>query len=292
MMYRMLVSGSNHVVIDDIFNHLEEHFECEECSMHLSDIKSHLTYYKPHIFVYCLRKDYRPDHDLLKQVKAALWNANVPFAIAGPQESCDAFTTDLPDVADMVLSRVYSAHTLLEHISKYLNMRFSEEAALEELNRRKEEQQRVQERSLEYAQELPPGDLLEAILRGQTKTRKHILIVDDDPMMLKMIKQHLNDEYDIATAISGKLALKFLENKHTDLVLLDYEMPGEKGPDVLAQIRANPAHSQLPVIFLTGVSDRAKIGKALSMHPQGYLLKPIRHDNLIETIENALKTGA
>lgn len=289
MMYRMLVSGSNHVVIDDIFNHLEDHFECEECSMHLSDIRSHLTYYKPHIFVYCLRKDYRPDHELLKQVKTALWNANVPFAIAGPQESCDAFTTDLPDVADMVLSRVYSAHTLLEHISKYLNMRFSEEAALEELNRRREEKQRTS--ALAQSEDAAVDDLLNAIIQEQTPARKHILIVDDDPVMLKTIKQHLNDEYDIATAISGKLALKFLENKHTDLVLLDYEMPGEKGPEVLEKIRANPANRHLPVIFLTGVSDRSKIGLALSMHPQGYLLKPIRHDNLIETIENALKTG-
>lgn len=118
--------------------------------------------------------------------------------------------------------------------------------------------------------------------------RKHILIVDDDPIMLKMLKEHLHDDYDIATAINGKIAMKFLENKSTDLILLDYEMPGENGPAVLEKIREKKFLDGIPVVFLTGVSERGKIQEALALKPQSYLLKPIDRDKLLETISSIL----
>ena len=118
--------------------------------------------------------------------------------------------------------------------------------------------------------------------------RKHILVVDDDFRMLKLIKRYLDDSYDIATAINGKVALKFLESKMTNLILLDYEMPGENGPEVLEKLRANPVTNQIPVIFLTGINDRKKIQQVLALKPQGYLLKPIDHDKLVEAIENTI----
>lgn len=92
--------------------------------------------------------------------------------------------------------------------------------------------------------------------------RRHILVVDDDVRVLRLLKVHLQD-YDVATAINGKLALKFLENKTTDLILLDYEMPGENGPEVLKKLRANEKTKDIPVIFLTGVADSEKIQEVL-----------------------------
>ena len=84
--------------------------------------------------------------------------------------------------------------------------------------------------------------------------------------------------------MSGKVALKFLETKSTDLILLDYEMPGDRGPDVLEKIRSNPATENIPVIFLTGVTERDKITEVLALKPQGYLLKPINMQRLLETV--------
>lgn len=126
------------------------------------------------------------------------------------------------------------------------------------------------------------------MLSDHSKDRKHILIIDDDPLMLKSIKNQLQGIYDVATAINGKIALKFLSNKHTDLILLDYEMPVETGPDILKKIRENPDSKDIPVIFLTGIMERDKIEKALSLKPQGYLLKPVDHTKLLETIQNFL----
>ena len=85
-----------------------------------------------------------------------------------------------------------------------------------------------------------------------------------------------------------RLAMKFLENKKTDLILLDYEMPGESGPDVFRILRENKSTRKVPIVFLTGVDDMQKVQEVLKLKPQGYLLKPIDHDKLISTIEGLL----
>ncbi len=103
-------------------------------------------------------------------------------------------------------------------------------------------------------------------------------------MMLKVIKEHLHEDYDVATAVSGRVALKFLERRTTDLILLDYLMPEESGLEVLEKLRAKEETKDIPVIFLTGVTERKKIKNALVMRPQGYLLKPVDHDKLMEEI--------
>ena len=87
---------------------------------------------------------------------------------------------------------------------------------------------------------------------------------------------------------NGKIARKFLENKHTDLILLDYEMPVENGPEVFHKIKDNPALAEIPIVFLTGVSDKDKIRQALMLKPQGYLLKPIEKDKLFTIIEKCI----
>ena len=69
------------------------------------------------------------------------------------------------------------------------------------------------------------------------------------------------------------------------MILLDYEMPVENGPEVLMKIRENEELAKIPVIFLTGISETDKIKQALILKPQGYLLKPIDRTKLFETIE-------
>lgn len=118
--------------------------------------------------------------------------------------------------------------------------------------------------------------------------KKHILVIDDDPMMLKLVNEQLHERYNVATAISGKLAFTFLEKKHTDLILLDYEMPIINGGEVLKKLRENPATKDIPVVFLTGVSNRSTIQEVLAMKPQGYLLKPIDSENLFKVIMDVL----
>lgn len=141
---------------------------------------------------------------------------------------------------------------------------------MEEVEAEKEEQKLLQEKL--------------AAIKAQQE-RKHVLIIDDDPIMLKLIKEHLHEQYDVATAISGKIAHKFLETKKTNLILLDYEMPVENGPEVMKKIREKEELADIPIIFLTGITEREKIRQALALKPQGYLLKPIDKEKLLGTIE-------
>ncbi len=127
-----------------------------------------------------------------------------------------------------------------------------------------------------------------AFLDDSETKRKHILVIDDNPMMLKVIQEHLHNEYDVATAISARVANRFLSRKKTDLILLDYEMPDIDGPSFLEQLRKDPATKDIPVIFVTGTTERKKIAQALVMKPQGYLLKPIDRDKLLATIKKVL----
>ena len=107
--------------------------------------------------------------------------------------------------------------------------------------------------------------------------------------MLKVIRESLRDKYEVATAISGKIARRYLASKSVDLILLDYEMPEENGSEVLEKLRQHEATKNIPVIFLTGVKEKAKIQKVLQLKPQGYLLKPIEQDKLIEAINTQLE---
>ena len=117
---------------------------------------------------------------------------------------------------------------------------------------------------------------------------KHILVIDDDLMMLRLVKAELKERYNVATAVSGKIGMKFLERRTTDLILLDYEMPEENGAEVLKKLRANPMTRNIPVVFLTGMNNREIIKQLVAMKPQGYLLKPIKCEQLVQTIQSII----
>lgn len=124
-------------------------------------------------------------------------------------------------------------------------------------------------------------------MKAEDERKRHILVVDDDVRILRFLKAYLR-EYDVATAVNGSQAMKFLETKKTDLILLDYEMPVENGPEVLKKLRENERTKEIPVVFLTGVADSDKIQEVLLMKPQGYLLKPINRGKLMEIIKKVI----
>jgi CheY-like chemotaxis protein len=119
--------------------------------------------------------------------------------------------------------------------------------------------------------------------------RHRVLVIDDATIVHKTIKAYLNPEYEVATAISGKVALRFLMAKDVSLILLDYEMPEMDGPAVLTKIRENPELADIPVVFLTGINDVDKIKSALALKPQGYLLKPVDAKALMNKMHEIVK---
>ncbi len=125
---------------------------------------------------------------------------------------------------------------------------------------------------------------------AQHERRKSILIVDDDVAYMSMIYDLLKDKYRVSMANSGMQAITFLAKNHADLILLDYEMPITSGPQVLQMIRSEAETSDIPVMFLTGKSDKESIMKVLSLKPVDYLLKTIDRKGLHDKVDNFFLT--
>ena len=126
----------------------------------------------------------------------------------------------------------------------------------------------------------------EFIKENGKHVKKKILVVDDSGIMLRNIKRWLEDKYQVILANSGAMAIKYLATNRPDLVLLDYEMPVIDGSQVLQMIRTETEFCDIPVIFLTGKNDKESIMKVLELKPEGYLLKSMEPQKIIDEIDN------
>ncbi len=115
--------------------------------------------------------------------------------------------------------------------------------------------------------------------------KKKILIVDDSSVVLQAMKQLLEPDYEVALAKSGVAAIRTMILDRPNLVLLDYEMPVCDGRQVLEMIRAEEELTKIPVIFLTGTTDRERIQKLIPLKPAGYLLKTAQPQELKSNID-------
>ena len=114
---------------------------------------------------------------------------------------------------------------------------------------------------------------------------KHILVVDDDPVVLRSMSNILNGLFRVSVVKSGYAALSFLDNERPDLILLDYQMPVCDGLQTLTMIRNLEGGADIPVFFLTGVDDAEMVKNAISLHPQDYILKSAGVSHLLQKIE-------
>lgn len=122
---------------------------------------------------------------------------------------------------------------------------------------------------------------------GDMSHRKHILIIDDDVNMLKMLRYYLQDTYKVTVVNSGKVAADFLLKYTPDLILLDYMMPMFNGAAVLKIIKSREATKDIPVYFLTGQTDKNTVKECLSLNPAGYIVKPVAKEALLDKIAEA-----
>lgn len=291
MKYKVLLTGNNKMIINEFFTYMDLSFECVSTSERYDDIMNHIKYVHPDVLVYCLHGENPDDLKRFVNVENKIKEERIPIVIVGDADECEQFLRIAPSMDVTIYRRPLSTQKLEEAIVKLLkqkrpeNVRESRSVTVRESTLKTEDVMRVAE---ELLAQLAKEEEKEKKMREEAARKKHILVVDDDSSVLKLLKGYLVERYDVATAISGKIALKFLETKKTDMVLLDYEMPVENGAAVLAKIRENPATRKLPVVFLTGVTDRNKIMEVLSMKPQGYLAKPIDMEKLSSTIKGVL----
>ncbi|MCR5626929.1 MAG: response regulator [Lachnospiraceae bacterium] len=118
--------------------------------------------------------------------------------------------------------------------------------------------------------------------------QKHILVVDDDVTALKTIRTYIEDKFKVTSVKSGRLAVKFLEKQVPDCILLDCFMPDLNGAQTLQIIRNMENGRKVPVVFLTGNSDKQMVMNCLSLHPSGFLLKPVKREDLIAKLNQVI----
>jgi len=104
---------------------------------------------------------------------------------------------------------------------------------------------------------------------------QRILIVEDEPINLLIILETLGDYgFDLATAQNGEEALRKVREECPDLILLDVVMPGQDGFAVCARLKSDPATRDIPIIFLTGLTDTEQKLKAFQLGGVDYITKP------------------
>ncbi len=103
-----------------------------------------------------------------------------------------------------------------------------------------------------------------------------ILIVDDEPTNISILMQILKDDYRLLAARSGEQALKRVNDiPKPDLILLDVMMPEMDGREVCRRIKEEPAHANIPIIFVTAMNQEQDEQIGLELGAIDYLTKPI-----------------
>ncbi|MEL7037255.1 MAG: response regulator [Cyanobacteria bacterium J06592_8] len=114
-----------------------------------------------------------------------------------------------------------------------------------------------------------------------------ILIVDDQPTNLAVISETLTAVgYDVAIATSGERALKQLERRLPDLILLDIQMPMMDGFEVCQKLKANPQTGDVPVIFMTALSDVDHKVEGFQLGAVDYITKPFHEQEVLARIKS------
>ena len=124
----------------------------------------------------------------------------------------------------------------------------------------------------------------------ERKKGKHILLVDDDLTFLKMMQGWLSMKYNVTITRSGMQAITYIATHTPDLILLDHDMPITSGPQVMEMIRSEHNAAEIPIIFLTGKSDKESVMNVMALKPQGYLLKSMSKEDIIESVDHFFET--
>ncbi len=124
---------------------------------------------------------------------------------------------------------------------------------------------------------------------GHTAT---VLVIDDEPDSLRMIATMLeNAEISVLVATSGQAALDLLEHIVPDLILMDAVMPGLDGFETTVRIKQKPALANVPVIFMTGLTESEHVVEAFEVGGTDYVRKPVNLNELLARVRVHMAQG-
>ncbi|RCU45740.1 response regulator [Corallincola holothuriorum] len=127
---------------------------------------------------------------------------------------------------------------------------------------------------------------------NKTLSELRVLAVDDQPIILHMMAGVLNQLglHHVETAQSAEIALAMLEAGNIDLVLVDIEMDGMNGLELVKRIRCNQTglSSATPVLVVTSHTEASVLGTAIALDVNGIVAKPAKPEQLVHKISEAI----
>lgn len=122
--------------------------------------------------------------------------------------------------------------------------------------------------------------------------RKKILIVEDDPDLLRGLQLRLSaNDYDVILAGNGMAGIAQMRKHKPDLMILDLGLPAGDGFSVLERMRINESLSSMPVIVFSGRDRVGNQDRALKAGASSFLQKPVENETLLAAIRLVLKEG-
>ncbi len=120
------------------------------------------------------------------------------------------------------------------------------------------------------------------------KTKKKLLVADDEPSIRSMVRKIFEREYVVLEAKSGKEAVDLALHDIPDIILMDVMMPEVDGLTALNSIRNNKRGSSIPVIMFTGVGYELNEQLARSLGAKAYLRKPVTPQELRDVVSKII----
>ncbi len=269
MELKVLITGKNRRIAANISEHLaaDKGYGVVACEPRYDELFKAIPKEKPRIIIICLGDEARESVMIFDALIDREEVEGIAVIVVATEEDLKVFKENVNLDNIYYLPRPVSILELYNYLNE-IERKLRPEP--EELP--KKEEKRIRE----------PGEYTGI-------RRRRILVVDDDAQQLSQIKGNLEEFYDVTAVRSGFDALKYLENHEVDLMLLDYMMPVMDGPKVLYRLRTTRAHTNLPVVFLTGVTEREKVVKTLvELRPQGYIIKPSKKSEIVAKIIDVL----
>ena len=119
---------------------------------------------------------------------------------------------------------------------------------------------------------------------------KRILIVDDEPHIVKMLQARLEfQEYEVLVATDGQDGLDKVRSEKPDLIILDISLPKLNGYEVCQALRADEKHKDIPVVMLTASGQALDIMQGMKDGADAYIVKPFDSEALLGILRGFLK---
>ena len=143
----------------------------------------------------------------------------------------------------------------------------------------------------EFRQECQPHiESIRSLNALAKRIRPTVLVVDDDEFQHKIVSKILeNENYHLMFATGGAEALSILRKVHPDLILMDVMMPGMDGLEVTKQVKAVPRLADIPIIMITGKSEKNIVTESLKAGATNFVVKPFDRDTLLGKVAQVLR---